>query len=129
MIAGLLCALVVHVASAHDSGGYRSDTPGLGVSCEAGPYVGAAGVFSNSEGTNSRYVVGGLQAGAWGPLRVGVVAGVIDGYRGNHGRPQAVAAGLLSVDLGSGYGLRFLAVPRVSGASPGVVHAAFTVGL
>lgn len=127
MSAAILCAMVLHLAAWHPEPGYNSDTPGIGVSCERGAALVAAGSMRNSEGGESRYLVGGLYAGAWGPLRFGGVVGAIDGYRRNHGGVLPVAAGLVAVDLGAGFGARFLIVPPVDKGSA-AVHLAITRG-
>lgn len=121
------CALVLHLASLHGSAGYSGDTPGAGLSCEWGAYIAAAGAFKNSEENLSRYAVGGLTLGSVGPLKLGAVAGVIDGYK-RGGQWQPVAAGLVSLDMGHGLGLRFMVIPRVSGVSPATLHLAVSVG-
>jgi hypothetical protein len=121
------CALLLHLASLHGSAGFSGDTPGIGLECESGAYIVGAGQFKNSLGEPSRYAVGGLTLGGVGPLKLGALAGVIDGYKPG-GRWQPVAAGLVSVNMGHGLGLRVLAIPRVSGVSPATLHVALSVG-
>lgn len=127
MSAAASCALLLHLASFHGAAGFSGDNPGIGLACERGHAIVAAGLFRNSIGLQSRYAVGGLMSGDMGPLKLGAVAGVIDGYRPG-GRAQGVAAGLASVDIGHGFGLRFLAIPRVSGVSPATLHVALSRG-
>jgi hypothetical protein len=126
-VSAAACAVLLHLASLHAAPGFSGDTPGAGLMCESGAYMVGAGQFKNSIGRASRYAVGGLTLGGVGPLKLGAVVGVIDGYKPG-GRWQPVAAGLVSVDMGRGLGLRFLAIPRVSGVSPATLHLAVSVG-
>lgn len=119
------CAALVHLAAAHDSSGYEGFTPGLGVVCERGDLIGAAGVFSNSERSTSTYAVAGWQPLQVGPVRIGAVAGLIDGYQNqNNGRHFPVAALIASVPVGSVV-LRFMVTPKHR-TSPMTVGVAFS---
>jgi hypothetical protein len=124
--AAFMCGLLLHVASWHGDPGYRGDNPGAGVECQRGAAVVAVGTYANSVGRQSVYAVGGPTVEV-GPIRLGAVVGVINGYRA--GREfQPVAAGVASVGLARNVGLRLLVIPRVSGVSPATVHAAIAVG-
>lgn len=116
------CFLLLHLAAAHFEPGYRSDTPGAGVICERGAYSAAAGGFRNSEGRGSVYAVAGWQPLHVGTVRLGAVAGVINGYSFRDGRAFPFAAGLASVPMWRGAELRVLAVPHVDGVSAAAVQ-------
>jgi hypothetical protein len=108
--------LVLHVHSLHES---TSDpditdrTPGLGVMRRTSEHwLLGAGVFRNSIGRTSGYLVGGKQ---WelGPVRAGGLAGLTHNYRGNDGGLVPLAAGLVTVPIGDRLALEFIAIPRV----------------
>jgi hypothetical protein len=128
MSAALSCAVLLHVFSLHFASGLNGDNPGVGLTCDYGRATFAVGGFKNSEGGQSRYAVGGLYAGAWGPLKAGAVVGVIDGYQGNEGAAQPVAAAVASAQLTERVGLRVLVVPHVRGVSSSATHVALSVG-
>lgn len=121
------CALLLHLLAAHAQPGFHAETPGLGVLCERGQGVAAAGAFRNSEGGSSRYVAAGWQPLELGPVRLGAVAGVIDGYAYRGGNPMPFAAGLVSVPLWRGVEARFLAVPHVEGVSAAALQLAVSI--
>lgn len=110
------CSPLVHVAAVHAEGSHRSDTPGLGLICERGDLLGAAGAFSNSYGRMSRYAVAGWQPVTAGPARIGAVVGAIDGYDHRHGRAFPFAALTASVPAGPVV-LRFMLTPKTSFSS------------
>jgi hypothetical protein len=119
---GAPCSPLMHLAAAHDGGGYRTATPGMGVICERDVYVGAAGLFSNSIGRTSRYLAGGAQPFSFGPVRVGAVAGFMDGYAYRGGRAFPFAAITVSVPVGS-VTARLMVVPK-SHISPATLAVA-----
>lgn len=116
------CSPLIHLAALHDGGNYRNDTPGVGVICERDSLVGAAGIFSNSIGRTSRYVAGGAQPFSLGPVRIGAVAGFMDGYEYRGGRAFPFAALTVSVPVGS-VTARLMVVPK-SHISPATLAVA-----
>lgn len=116
------CSALIHLAAVHDGGGYRTGTPGLGFLCERENLIGAAGLFSNSIGRTSRYLAGGAQPFSIGPVRVGAVAGFMDGYEYRGGRAFPFAAITVSVPMGSATA-RLMVIPK-SHISPATLAVA-----
>lgn len=118
----LTCALLIHALAIHFEPGYRSDTLGAGIVCEEDDVLYAAGGFRNSEGKRSLYAVAGWQPLHLQSVRIGVVAGLINGYTYQDGKPFAMAAAVVSASLWDGAKLRIMAVPPVPGVSTGAVQ-------
>lgn len=118
------CSPLIHLAAVHDGGGYRTAAPGLGVVCERDSLIGAAGLFSNSIGKTSRYIAGGAQPLQLGPVRVGAVAGFMDGYAYRGGRSFPFAAITVSAPLGA-VTARLMVIPK-SHISPATVALAMS---
>ncbi len=91
------CLPHIHVAAIHAEPGYRGDTPGLGVLCrnESSVLVGA-GIYSNSIGNISKYAFAGWQPLQLGDVKLGFVAGAVDGYRLRNGGAVPMAALVVS---------------------------------
>lgn len=123
----IACALLLHLASAHFEPGYRSDTHGAGVVCEADDYLAAAGSFRNSEGGSSVYAVGGWQPLRLGLARIGAVGGLINGYTCRDGGIFPFAAGIVSVRLWGDVQARVLAVPHIKGVSAAALQFAVSI--
>lgn len=94
------CMPQLHLAAIHAEPGYRGDTPGLGVLCRDGDLLAGAGLLRNSIGQRSAYAIAGWQPLRLGPVRIGAVAGAINGYRYRDGAAMPFAAGVVSVPAG-----------------------------
>ena len=124
MSAAFACSMLVHILALHSQSGFKTETPGLGLVCERGDAVAAAGVFSNSIGRESRYLAAGWQPLTVGPARVGFLAGAMDGYAYRNGRAFPFAALTVSVPAGP-VTARFMVIPK-SRISPTTVALAFS---
>ncbi len=101
--------------SHHAQGGYNERNPGLGAEVQLDRHRFAAGQYKNSISQRSSYVTYGyvpwqIERGAL-RLSLGGAAGVVDGYRANHGRFVPVLGPVLSVDWGP-VGVNVVAWPR-----------------
>lgn len=119
-----ICSVVIHAIALHSSGSYEVATPGVGMVCEKGDLVAAGGVFSNSIGSRSRYLAGGWQPIQMGPVRIGAIAGMIDGYEHRDGKPIPFAALTASVPVGA-IVARFMLIPE-SKVAPTTLALAFS---
>lgn len=71
--------------SAHSEPGYNGFNPGLGIEHEIGKRATVvAGAYENSYSERSRYIGAGLVATTVHDVRLGIVAGVVDGYRDHY---------------------------------------------
>ncbi len=108
--------LVLHAHSLHESTAdldITDRTPGLGLMRRTeNHWLAGVGVFRNSIGRTSGYIIGGKQW-ALGPVRVGGIGGITHNYRGNNGGLVPMAAGLATVPLGERLALELIAIPRV----------------
>lgn len=124
------CLPQIHVAAIHGEAGYHSNVPGIGVFCRNGDAVLGAGRYANSEKViprkYSNYAIVGLQPYRIGPVRVGGVIGVVDGYAYQDGKPFPMAALLVSYQASFGE-LHFTVVPPVKKVTPAVVQLSYTV--
>lgn len=78
----------------------------------------AAGYYRNSLGNTSHYALYKYTPLHYGPLNLGVQAGVLDGYPAmNHGRVFPMALPVASVRVGR-VEAEFMAVPRLKDISP-----------
>lgn len=74
----------LHIATAHDRGGYRSDTPGMYIRLDSGAGL---GFVRNSLGAISWHADWTVQtAPLWAGVRLGATAGFITGYDVPHMR-------------------------------------------
>jgi hypothetical protein len=119
--------LVVHAHSFHERTAdpdITDRTPGLGLMWRTDRHwLVGGGVFRNSIGRTSGYLIGGKQW-EWGPVRVGGLGGLTHNYRGNDGGPVPLAAGLVTVPVGERRALEFIAIPRVRDFSYATLHLA-----
>lgn len=86
------CLPHIHVAALHAEPGYRTATPGIGILCKQADTLLGAGLYSNSIGNLSKYAFAGWQPLQLGQVKLGVIAGVVDGYRMNNGGATPMAA-------------------------------------
>ena len=118
---------VAHLHSIHEGTSdpaITDHTPGLGVMRRTTEHwLLGAGVFRNSIGRTSGYVVGGKQW-EFGPVRIGGLGGLTHNYRGNDGGLVPMAAGLVTVPLGERLAAEFILIPRVRDYSYATFHMA-----
>ena len=113
------CGPQLHIAAYHATAGYNNDTPGLGLLCALSPASSLAiGRYRNSWKRPSDYAAITYQPVVFGPLRVGVLAGIVTGYR-----PEAipVVAAVASLPTGP-LTWHLTAVPSTSDGSPAVAE-------
>ncbi|MEY4882327.1 MAG: hypothetical protein RIS34_181 [Pseudomonadota bacterium] len=119
------CLPHFHVAAIHDSAGFRSATPGIGVLCardETSELLGA-GVFDNSLGRASLYGMYGWRPLNVGSVKLGVFGGVITGYI-----KSVNVFGGVSASMPFSWGeAHVLVLPNVPKVSPTTVGLSFTV--
>lgn len=117
------CLPHIHVAALHapSEQQFRTFTPGLGVLCRKADWLAGAGVYRNSIGTTSKYVMGGYQPLRIGPVAVGAFVGAVDGYRRNHGGFNPM--GGLALSWGH---VHVIAWPQVKDYSPAGLAVSFT---
>lgn len=110
--------LGLHLATAHQRGGYEDATPGLYARDPSGLTF---GLLRNSMGRTSLYAAQTWQTDS---RRWALTAGVISGY------PRAPLVPLLSasarVELGAGRALRLALLPKPPGGSA-ALHLAFEI--
>ena len=119
------CLPHFHVAAIHDSAGFRSATPGIGVLCtkEESSEMMGAGIFDNSIGRGSVYGMYGWRPVTVGPVKLGVFGGVITGYK----KSADLFAGV-SASLPFSWGeAHVLLLPNVPKVSPTTLGLSFTV--
>lgn len=99
--------LGLHVASAHERGGYESSTPGLYLRAPSGATL---GLLRNSQGRSSAYA-----AHTWQSVdrRWALTAGLVSGYDSAPVSPLLCAS--LRQPLGAGRALRLAYIPRPPG--------------
>ena len=90
----------VHVAALHSDAGYRTAVPGIGALWTDGPWLGGAGIYRNSNphGGLSAYLMAGAQPLRVGPVKLGAVAGIVNGYERAQGRFAPFVAAVASWD-------------------------------
>lgn len=117
------CLHHIHVAALHapSEQEFRTFTPGIGVLCKDGNFSAGAGVYSNSVGERSKYVMGAWQPLKIGPVKVGAFAGAVDGYKMNNGKFAPM--GGLAVSWGH---IHIIAWPKYKNYTPAVVAVSFT---
>jgi hypothetical protein len=86
------CLPHIHVAAIHAESGFSSATPGLGILCKQTDTLLGAGVYSNSIGNLSKYAFAGWRPLQIDAIKLGVIVGVVDGYRMNNGGAAPMAA-------------------------------------
>jgi hypothetical protein len=68
----------------HSQGGFNTAVPGLGLFCRSDSIIAGAGAYANSEKAVDRkvsqYLLAGAQPLQLGPVRLGAVAGLVNGY-------------------------------------------------
>ena len=131
----------------HSQGGFNTAVPGAGIFCRSGEdaqYIAGAGAYANSERAVARkvsqYAFGGWQPFDVGPVRIGGMVGLVDGYSYNSGRTLPMAALVASVsalDLPAWPLLKpvkrvvdeihLVAIPPVRGVTPAVAQFSFTL--
>lgn len=119
------CQPQIHVAAVHIAAEYRSFVPGLAVLCTKEDLIASAGVYQNSLGSQSIYLVGGMYLGHVGKVRYGLIAGAVNGYLVGNGDFIPMAAGVVSFPmLGTFVHLAF--VPAVTNYSPALIQISFS---
>ena len=120
------CLPHIHVAALHapSEQKFRTFTPGIGVLCKQGDLSAGAGVYSNSVGDRSKYVMGAWQPLRMGPVNVGAFAGIVDGYKANRGGFVPMAG--LALSWGH---VHIIAWPKYKDYTPAVVAVSFTFDL
>jgi hypothetical protein len=121
------CLPHIHVAAIHDSAGFQSATPGIGVFCtrekEDSSAIMGAGILENSLGRTSVYGMYGWRPLSVGPVKLGAFGGVITGYK----KAADVFVGLsASVPFNRGE-VHLLLLPNVPRISPTTLGLSFTV--
>ena len=131
----------------HSQGGFNTVVPGAGIFCRSGEdaqYIAGAGAYANSERAVARkvsqYAFGGWQPFDVGPVRIGGMVGLVNGYSYNGGRTLPMAALVASVsalDLPAWPLLKpvkrvvdeihLVAIPPVRGVTPAVAQLSFTL--
>ena len=128
----------------HSQGGFNTAVPGLGLFCRADSIIAGAGAYANSEKSVERkvsqYAFGGWQPFDVGPVRIGGMVGLVNGYSYNSGRTLPMAALVASVsalDLPAWPLLKpvkrvvdeihLVAIPPVRGVTPAVAQLSFTL--
>jgi len=114
----------IHVAALHSEPGYRSVVPGIGVLGTDGPWLIGAGVYRNSNpgGNLSTYFMGGAQPLRIGPVKIGAVAGMVNGYERANGKFAPFIAGVAS------WGHQHLTImPPYAKEKPWVIQYSFTL--
>lgn len=99
----------LNVATAHDQGGYRSDTPGIYYRAASGL---GAGILSNSYGRTGVHAFKTWSLGRAGPLYFSATAGGITGYE----RAPVVFMGALTMRIGEHHAFHLLPNPVGSSA-------------
>lgn len=116
------CAIQLHIAAYHAEPGYNDSTPGVGLLCPiTDDWRLAAGTYYNSLRTQSVYAGAAWQPVRLGPVKTGVFAGVVTGYR-DTAIPFAGLA--LSAPMGP-LEAHLLVIPEVQDVSPATM--AFSV--
>ena len=122
----------------HSQGGFNTVVPGAGIYCRHGAgdaWIAGAGAYANSERAVERrvsqYAFAGVQPWAIGPVRVGGVVGLVNGYSYNSGRTIPMAAAVLSWPLPSALrpldAAHITLIPPVRGVTPAVAQLSFTL--
>jgi hypothetical protein len=113
------------VGSKHyaDSSKYNEQNFGLGLEYHVNEdWSLVGGAYKNSLSKESHYL-----GAAYTPLhvtdsiKVGIVAGVIDGYKFNHGGPAPLLAGTIMVKLTDRVGFNLIFTPTVKNTNQGAV--------
>lgn len=114
------CMSQLHIAAYHARGNYNNDTPGIGVLC-ALPTVKdtrlAVGTFYNSYKRTSVYAAVVWQPLLLGPVRAGLLAGAVTGYKLDTSIALPLAAIAMSLPVNR-FELHLTAIPEVAKASP-----------
>jgi hypothetical protein len=93
------CLPQLHVAAIHAEPGYNSVVPGLAILCKEDNVLLSTGIYQNSIGKRSNYIVGGQYLGSINKIRYGYIAGIVDGYAVNDGNAIPMAAAIVSIPL------------------------------
>lgn len=105
---------------------FTENNYGLGIEVPVGGLLAGAGVYKNSVGRTSRYIVAEKCMVAIGPACLGAMAGFVDGYYLNDGDFIPMVAPTVTVDAGR-IGLRFVFVPEVEKRVSAVLAVQFRV--
>lgn len=105
---------------------FVEDNFGLGIEVPVGGLLVGAGVYKNSLGRTSRYLVAEKCMISAGPLCLGALAGLVDGYYLNNGNAIPMVAPTVTVDAGR-FGLRFVFIPEVEKRVSAVLAVQFRI--
>ena len=113
----------IHAQAEHDGVRYKTFTPGIGVLCRSeDDVISGAGVYSNSHGNISKYVMAGWQPLDIGGAKAGFFLGAADGYRRGNGGFAPI--GGLSVSYGN---VHIIAWPKADAWSSAGASLSFTI--
>lgn len=95
---------------------FNQNNVGVGVEYQHGDYLAMAGRYNNSMGYPSRYALAGWLPLQYGPVRLGALAGALDGYPAINGGKVGPAAALLAQIAGDRVGVNLMLLPPFKGA-------------
>ena len=99
--------------SVHSAPGYNDVNPGFGLEVRTSDtWAFTAGELKNSQRRRSRYLAAEFTPLQAGPVRLGLVAGAIDGYRLRDGKPLPLLAPMAQITWGH-VALAALFIPQV----------------
>ena len=121
MLANAQCEIQVHLVSVHASNeSFNNDTHGVGALCNVTDNTQAAiGTYQNSINRRSNYAAIVWQPLNVGPIKLGVIGGVVSGYQ-NYLIPLAGAVASMKVTKGAS--VHLLVIPEVSNITPTVAE-------
>lgn len=105
---------------------FTENNYGLGLEVPVGGFLVGAGVYKNSIGRTSRYIVAEKCMLQTGPLCLGGLAGFVDGYELNSGGFTPMVAPTVTAEAGN-FGVRLVYVPEVEKKVAAVVSLQFRV--
>ena len=140
----MLCLPHILALALHSQAGFNTAVPGLGALCRHGEgdaWLLGAGAYANSERAVERkvsqYLLAGAQPWSVGPVRLGAVVGLVNGYTFNSGNTLPMAAGIASLPATAlpawvpgrhlVHELHLVAIPPVRGVTPAVAQISFTL--
>lgn len=119
------CLPQLHVAAIHEVAGYRNDTPGIGIICRNATILAGAGFYRNSIAHRSNYAIIGYQPFTPMGIRLGVFAGIVNGYPYRSGN-YFVAGGVIA-SLPLTFGELYVVTTPHTSINPAVIE--FSIAL
>lgn len=106
----------VHLTSNHK---LNESNPGLGLEYHTSSSMRyLVGAYRNSHRETSAYALAGWTPVSFGPVKLGLLAGVADGYQKlNDGNFTPVVAGFMPIE-GARFGMNLILIPRALKKSP-----------